>query len=182
MAIQAGAIYITGCFENTCFYCMNGKYYARMKSSLEGTRVKKDPAFRETMRYAALLAKASKIASGLYRLLPNEEREKGLYRELVGQVMRLLKEGKSEIEITELMQQRVSSTRSNPVAANKKNAEEGFDFANEVIRRVFSSDLKMDEDLFPEGIFIKTGAGPRPPNKFSTISLYSLFSTFLILL
>jgi hypothetical protein len=105
MAEQAGPFYITGCYGNICFYQMHGKHYARMKSSLEGKRVKKDPAFCGTMRYARLLGKASKIASMLYRALPEEEKAKGSYRKLVGQAMQLLKQGRTTAEALALLQE-----------------------------------------------------------------------------
>ena len=81
MAKQAGTYHITGCFDNLCFYEMEGKYYVRLKSSLTGKRVKKDPSFKRTMQYAALLGSASAIASAVYRALP-ESKGIALYRVL----------------------------------------------------------------------------------------------------
>ena len=91
MAKQVGLKRITGTIDNLCFYKMEGNYFVRTKSSLDGRRVKKDVAFKETMVYADLLARASKIASKLYRTLPKEERSLKLYRELTGKVMKELK-------------------------------------------------------------------------------------------
>ncbi|WP_410966294.1 hypothetical protein, partial [Salmonella sp. SAL4449] len=67
MAKQAGDIKITGTIEDITFYRMVGRYYARMKSSLTGQRVKKDTAFAGTMRSAARLALGSQLASKTYR-------------------------------------------------------------------------------------------------------------------
>ena len=80
MAKQAGPFFITGTIDQICFYRMDGSYYARAKSSLDGKRVKKDPAFRETMRYAELMGKASSSASIAYRDLPDKQKVKGLFR------------------------------------------------------------------------------------------------------
>jgi len=80
-------------------YRMAGKYYARVISSLTAERVLNDPAFKQTMQYAGLLGKASRIASAIYRLLP--EREHGFYRELTGMAMRLLKQGRTGEEAFE---------------------------------------------------------------------------------
>ena len=91
MATQIGLLRIRGTISGICFYCLNGQYYARQKSSLTGKRVKKDPAFAETMRYAGLLGKAAKIASEKYKLVPKEERSRNKYRALVGMVMQELK-------------------------------------------------------------------------------------------
>ena len=103
MAKQAGPFFITGTIERVCFYQMDGGFYARAKSSLDRQRVRKDPAFRETMRYAKLMGKASVIASGLYRALPDKQKIKGLFRKLVAKAMRLLKENKTVEEIVELL-------------------------------------------------------------------------------
>ncbi len=91
MAKQTGLIRITGTIDNLCFYKMDGKYYVRTKSSLSGKRVKKDPAFKKTMTYARLLAKASQIASKMYKILPKEEKGIKVYRELTGAIMKELK-------------------------------------------------------------------------------------------
>jgi hypothetical protein len=96
MAKQIGPIRVTGTVQNLCFYKMEGKYYVRAKSSLNGKRVKKDKAFKQTMAYANLLARASKIAAAFYRKLTKEERGLKIYRELTGKVMQELKKIDSE--------------------------------------------------------------------------------------
>lgn len=93
MAKQVGPLFFTGSMGDLCFYKMDGEYYVRMKSSLSGKRVKKDPRFRRTMAYAGLMAQASRIASGVYRALPVEGRKHTLYRKLTGEALRMLKEG-----------------------------------------------------------------------------------------
>ena len=80
---------------------MAGKYYVRVISSLQGEQVRKDPAFKRTMQYAGLLARASKIASRIYRGLP--EKEHGFYRRLTGMAMRLLKQGRTSEEAFEAL-------------------------------------------------------------------------------
>ena len=89
MATQIGLLQIIGTVGGICFYRMDGKYYARKKSNLSGERVKSDPVFAETMRYAKRMGSASKIASVLYRqIVPQGERSRERYREVVGMVMR----------------------------------------------------------------------------------------------
>jgi hypothetical protein len=91
MAKQIGLLRIVGTVGGICFYRMEGQYYAREKSSLSAMRVKLDPAFAETMRYATRMARASKIAAILYRqTVPPQERSREKFRELVGMVMREL--------------------------------------------------------------------------------------------
>lgn len=103
MARQSGTYQITGCYDNLCFYKMESKYYVRVKSSLTGKRVKKEPAFKRTMQYAGLLADASKIASSLYKSLPKESKGIAVYRTLTGKAMKLLQEGKSSAEILHML-------------------------------------------------------------------------------
>ena len=96
MATQIGLLQIIGTVHGICFYKMDGKYYARKKSSLSAERVKHDPAFVETMRYAERMGIASKIASVLYKEhVPVGERSREKYREVVGMVMRELAKGGS---------------------------------------------------------------------------------------
>ena len=97
MAKQIGSVKIVGTIGNICFYKMGDEYYARLKSSLKGKRVKKDPRFRRTMEFASFLKIASKAASEIYSTLP---KQRGLYRKLVGRAMQLLKLGIEEEEMT----------------------------------------------------------------------------------
>lgn len=112
MAKQAGILKMTGTVGNICFYKLEGQYYVRRKSSLSGKRVKNDPAFRETMRYAALLGKAARIASGIYKTLAAGQKREWPYRKLTGQVMQLLRQGTAETTIIELLKERTGGTGS----------------------------------------------------------------------
>ncbi|MEI9911756.1 MAG: hypothetical protein WDO71_20170 [Bacteroidota bacterium] len=106
MAEQTGAVKITGTIYDICFYQMDGKYYARLKSSLSSKRVKRSAAFKNTMLYAALLANASGIGSVVYRALPKERKErKGrkVYQQLTGKAMQLLKNGIAKDTVIELL-------------------------------------------------------------------------------
>lgn len=100
MAKQCGQKFITGSIDNLCFYQMEGKYYVRTKSSLTGKRVKSDPVFAKTMDYAGLFARASKVASAVYREIPKDKRINGLYRRMTGEAMRLSQQGVFDDEIT----------------------------------------------------------------------------------
>jgi len=99
MAKQAGPIKIKGTIDRICFYKLDGNYYARTKSSLDSKRVKKSKAFRETMRYARLFAKASVIGSTIYRILPKDKRSRKVYQQLTGKAMKMLKDDLSEKEV-----------------------------------------------------------------------------------
>jgi hypothetical protein len=96
MARQAGVLKISGTIAGICFYQLEGEYYARRKSSLGGKRVKQDPVFIETMRYANLLGKASVIGSTVYRCFSKERKSRIFYRKITVRAMKMLKEGWSE--------------------------------------------------------------------------------------
>lgn len=105
MAKYNGIPPFTGTRGPLCIYKMYGRYYLRSTSSLTGKRVKKDPAFRKTMQFAALMAKASRIASAVYAALPAGKREHLLYRKLTGEAMQWLKyQWKEEDIIAYLLQ------------------------------------------------------------------------------
>ena len=99
VAKQAGILKITGTINNICFYKLEREFYARTKSSLSGKRVKRDPAFKETMKYAGLLSQASVIASAVYHLLPKERKGRKIYQQLTGKAIRLLKKDINKKEI-----------------------------------------------------------------------------------
>jgi hypothetical protein len=87
----------TGTRENICVYKWKEEYYVRAKSTLSSKRVKTAPEFKRSMENAALLAKASKIASEIYR--SRKEKNFHQYRLLTGQAIRRLKSGLEEEEV-----------------------------------------------------------------------------------
>jgi hypothetical protein len=143
MGKQCGPYFITGTYCNICFYRMEGKYYVRMKSSLTGKRVKKDPAFACTMQYAQLLGRASKIASRLYRALPKETREFSQYRALTGKAMQLLKEGLTDAAALALLQPRRQELKGvqQPAAAPVLHRPEAY--ADGVISRAVKQQVTV---------------------------------------
>jgi hypothetical protein len=86
-----------GTEDNIVVYKRWGRYYIRTKSTLTGKRVKTSASFRNTMKSARLLGKASKIASAIYQRLPTKAFEQ--YRKLTGAAMKHLKAGLSEEEV-----------------------------------------------------------------------------------
>ena len=116
MAKQIGDIIIVGTIDDITFYEMEGKGYARHKSSLTGKRVKKDPRFKRTMQSAHRLGRGSQLASKVYRSLPRQEQVYALFKELKCMAIRAIKEGKEEAEVLALLQQRAGRA-SAPAAA-----------------------------------------------------------------
>lgn len=99
MAKQSGERVLTGTYDNVTFYKMEGRYYARMKSSLTSKRVKKDPRFGRTMELAGLFGRANKIASAVYKVLPAEQRGRAARYELIKKCRNLLAEGFSDAAV-----------------------------------------------------------------------------------
>jgi|GEM_PF-3623129 len=93
MARVNSPYYLKGRIDCLQFYEMGGKRYVRMASSLTGKKVKQSPAFARTRESYGRLAKASPIASAVYRQLPVAMRVNGYYEKMVGVVILLLKEG-----------------------------------------------------------------------------------------
>ncbi|HNP24231.1 MAG TPA: hypothetical protein PKM63_03875 [Panacibacter sp.] len=140
MAKQSGMLRITGTIDNLCFYKMDGQYYVRMKSSLTGKRVKKDPAFSATMRYAGFLADAARIASAVYRKVNADQQVKGLYRKITGEAMRLLKEDQTIADVTGLLEAKYVKTAAAPKAQkSEKPVNKVISFAEAVLERVFTA-------------------------------------------
>ena len=92
MARHSGKTKLVGRIGDVVYYKMDGKYYARAVSSLNGRRVKRDPKFKRTMEFAKLFGIASKLASELHRSLPFEKRSHKLYRKMTGRAYQMLKD------------------------------------------------------------------------------------------
>ena len=114
MAEQTGTIRITGTISGICFYQMQRKHYARLKSSLSSKRVKTSAAFKKTMMDAALLAHASRIASAVYRVLPKERKGRKLYQQLTGMAMQLLKKGITKEDVIALLKNNAGLNNNKP--------------------------------------------------------------------
>ncbi|NII25240.1 hypothetical protein HB364_09120 [Pseudoflavitalea sp. X16] len=88
----AGLCRFEGTLHGITFYKMDGQYYARAQSSLTSERVKTSWEFKETMIFARLLTRASKIGSQIYKALPPGWRQFWMYRSFTGEAFTLLKE------------------------------------------------------------------------------------------
>ncbi|MBL7745737.1 MAG: hypothetical protein JNN00_19855, partial [Chitinophagaceae bacterium] len=108
MAKQTGIIKVEGTIHGVCFYRLNGKYYARKKSSLSRERVKKSKAFAATRGYAQLFAMASVIGSAIYQIIPAAKKERKVYQRITGMAMRLLKDGSSKEQTLHLLKSKLA--------------------------------------------------------------------------
>jgi hypothetical protein len=135
MAKQTGPNFFTGRQGDLFGYRMAAGHYVRIISSLTSKRVKKDPAFGLTMHYAALLAKASKIASAIYRLLPKQQH--GFYRKLTGMAMQLLKQGKTMEEVSRQLYNDFIPPASS-IEVTKRKPVSSTIFPDELLNLLFS--------------------------------------------
>jgi len=99
MAKQIGDKKLTGTIDNVTFYKMEGEYYVRMKSSLTRKRFFKDAAFEGSRSSSKRLAAGSKLASAVYRTIPQKKREYSMFCELKSLAIKLMKEGQSDEEV-----------------------------------------------------------------------------------
>ena len=112
MARQIGDIILVGTIDDITFYKMEGRGYARKKTSLTGKRVKRDPRFQRTMESAHRLGRGSQLASTVYRSLPRPMQVYALFKELKSIAILAIKEGKGEAQVLGLLQQRVAKETS----------------------------------------------------------------------
>lgn len=85
----------------TIYQLPDGKWYVRMKSSITGKRIKKDPVFEGFRKSSFRMKDASPIASKVYQQLPVKKYK--LFREMTGKALLGLKAGLSVDIITELL-------------------------------------------------------------------------------
>jgi hypothetical protein len=91
---------------NLTFYMMDGRNFARTKSSLTRRKVLYSPQFKNTRHHASIMAKASKIGSLVYNALPAYWRQGWMYRSFTGEAYTMLKARKKEEDIQQLLMQR----------------------------------------------------------------------------
>jgi hypothetical protein len=103
MAKMYEGIQYTGTIGNLCFYMWRGINCVRTKSSLSGERVKKSKEFARTRKYASNFAIAARIASPVYKALPDEIRARWIYHSIVGDAASLLYKGKTESEVIDIL-------------------------------------------------------------------------------
>lgn len=101
MGKQRGPIFLERTIGPLIFYKRNGHYYVRIKPRMPNVR--KDRRFRATMRSAGCMARASKIGSALYAVLPEGLKQFKRYRAWTGEAYRLLKAGQTDEQALEVL-------------------------------------------------------------------------------
>lgn len=85
------------------FYMMEGRNFVRKKSALTRRKVLHSPQFKNTRHFAGLMGRASKIGSQVYNALPEYWRQGWMYRSFTGEAYTMLKTGKKEEEIRQVL-------------------------------------------------------------------------------
>lgn len=100
MAKQMGVLKLTGMFDNLVFYKAFGKLLVKRKEGFDVNKEKKDPElYKLKLRSENNFKRATKLASTVYRTLPKERKEHGLFGELTKAAVKVLHEGGNEEEV-----------------------------------------------------------------------------------
>ena len=86
-----------------CFYQRNGKTYMRETKALDRELVLTDERFEKTRQHASKMGQASKIASVIYKDLPQELKARWVFRSITGHVASLLYEGEHPENVKETL-------------------------------------------------------------------------------
>src|SRR5258708_35535526 len=103
MAILQKGIKITATFGDICLYQRYGRTYTRKRTTLTSERVEKEAAFEKTRQYAGIFGLASRIASPIYKALPEDLRGRWVFRTIAGEAASLLYKGKTKEEVNDFL-------------------------------------------------------------------------------
>ncbi|NII25766.1 hypothetical protein HB364_11775 [Pseudoflavitalea sp. X16] len=122
MAKQKGTHRFTGKMGATIGYKLKDEFIERENGSKEGKAFKKDPLRWRTMYYAGLFVQASQTVKFIYRALPEDQQQHGVYGKLSGMAFTMIKAGKTVEEVKEVLtKQYVEDKR--PLVEEKQEEE-----------------------------------------------------------
>jgi hypothetical protein len=101
MARLKKGIHFSGTIGDLIFYQRWGTTYVRTKGSVTRERVLNNQEYSTTRQYANKLALASRIASPVYRALPEDRKARWVFRSITGDAASLLYKGMTEKEVSE---------------------------------------------------------------------------------
>lgn len=90
-----------GTYDDITFYKMEGNYYARMKSSLTGKKFWTHIAFAGSRRSCNRFGRGNKLASMVYKEIPEAYRKYEMFCRMKSAAIALIKAGKEESEVIE---------------------------------------------------------------------------------
>ena len=95
---------ILGTFNSITGYMAGDQNIVRSRTSLTGERVKNDPAFEGFRKSGERMKQASAIASELYNRIPKDLKRFSMFRQLTGEALKMMKQGRNREEIVEKLQ------------------------------------------------------------------------------
>ena len=95
--------FIEGTYDDITFYKMEGKYYARMKSSLTGKKFWRHKAFEGSRRSCNRFGMGNKIASMVYHEIPETVRKYEVFCLMKKVAIAMLKAGLEEPAVIEAL-------------------------------------------------------------------------------
>ena len=147
MAKQIGIFKIIGTIGDITFYEMDGEFYARKKSSLDGKRVKIDPRFKRTMEEAIGFGKASTATRAVYWALPEEMQVHGFYGILTGRMRKLMRAGKTAKEAQLQLLRELCAEAGVLAQQDAPKKKQAVDFADQLLSEVFATDSNTQPDV-----------------------------------
>jgi hypothetical protein len=142
MARLQEGIHFSATINNICFYEMYGQTYIRTKSSLSRQRVLKSKEFAKTRQYAGNFAIAAKLASPIYKALPEDIRARWIYRTIAGEAASLLYQGKTEQEVNDILWKKYihdTTTENKNSQKTDTKVSSGTGKSNKSLKAAFSS-------------------------------------------
>ena len=113
--------WLVGTVDDICFYCMDGQYYARKKSSLTGKKFWRRKCFQGSRRSCHRFGEGNALAAMVYKQF---KKQKELWFALKKQAIVLLKEGKNEQEVLQRLMETGYSFQ--PPKTRRKRKSEKF--------------------------------------------------------
>jgi len=147
----AKSIHFSGTIGNLTFYQSRGRTLVRTKGSVTRERVLKSGEYATTRKYANKLALASRIASPIYRALPEDRRARWVFRTITGDAASLLYRGMTDKEVSEtLWKKYIQDTECNKNEINplSYNPFSSTKESKDKLRKLFLDRwIKQDKDL-----------------------------------
>jgi hypothetical protein len=134
----------------TVYQLPDKRWYVRMKSSITGERIKKDPVYKAFRKSSSRMKAASPIASFVYNQLPVKHYP--LYREMTGKAMLWLKEGIPAAVIQDRLCREYLQTEK-PYTSIKKLPPRPLPrkmYASERVKRVYQSYTPESHSRIPK--------------------------------
>lgn len=91
--------FLVGTYDDITFYKMEGNYYARMKSSLTGKKFRTHKAFEGSRRSCNRFGRGNKLASMVYKEIPEENRKYDVFCSMKSAAIAMIKAGKEESDV-----------------------------------------------------------------------------------